>query len=216
MRKLIILLILTTTFLCTYGQESVSPFSDTTSECYKVFKMRPMPLGYGFGDGYSNTPEKAKHMAYLNALESLNIRMLNDTTFIDSTLNVISDIPNPLVGDDKKEMVSRLNYATKITISNKIRTDVDEIKFISLKWLEFLDRYVTIGCDDVYTLDGVEYLSSCLVKLDIDKFDLQLFRTEYVNFLNAVINNDNLDLYESIKEWFMKDIEKTMEKKTIH
>lgn len=212
MRKLLTLLILTTTFLCSYGQTAVDPFSDTDSECYKVYKMKTVPLGYGIGYAYSGTPEKAKHMAYLNALESLNIRMLTDTTIIDSTLKVFSDIPKPLIGDDTNDIVRRLNYATKITISNKIGTDINEVKFISLRWLEFLDRFVSIVCDDVYSPYDGEYSATCLVKLDVKYFYLQIFRAKYVDFLNTVISNDNLDQYESIKEWFMKDIEKTMEK----
>ena len=212
MRRLLPLLILITTFLCSYGQAAVDPYSDTASECYKVYRMKTVPLGYGLGSGYSGTPEKAKHIAYFNALESLNIQVLTDTTFIDSTLWVFADVQHPFVGKDTEDMIRRLNYAAQITISNKIVGDADEVKFVSLMWLEYLDRYVTVVCDEVADMD-LYFSATCLVKLNMDEFDKQLYRAKYADFLRDRISDDNnLDRYQSIKEWFLKDLEKSLEK----
>lgn len=210
MQKLLTFLILTTMCFCALGQGSVDPYSDTASECYKVYRMNTVPLGYGLGSGYSNTPEKAKHIAYFNALESLNIQVLSDTTIIDSTLRVFADVQHPFVGKDTEDMIRRLNYATKITISNKLGRNTDEIKFVSLTWLEYLDRYVTIVCDEVADMEFY-FSATCLVKLNIDEFDEKLYRARYVDHVRGSIYDDkNIERYQSENEWFMKDLEKKL------
>lgn len=167
MKRLIPFLLLAFTMIQLHGQ-GFSSLTGMPNDCMKVLMSDTLEFGYALGSYIADSPEKASHMAYLDAMDKLNTSSFKEFIRVNPKLRVYREGAKPFDGIDTASFSSLLSALKSVVtafgiVPERNGVPVSGVRFVSMLWLDCLSRNTDVVCEGVEEYQG-DYKAFCILK----------------------------------------------------